>query len=227
VRSTGYEAAVRLLRVPGVFTPCSDSWRLAGRVAEEPLAPGARVLDLYTGSGVLALAAAMRAPEAEVTAVDVSRRSLLAARLNAALNGVRIRAVRGHLFAPVNGHRFGLIVSNPPYLPGPDGVPDRGPARAWEGGDRGRALIDDICREAPAHLEPGGVLLLVHSSVCGERETLDALSAAGLQASVVDRHRGPLGPRLSARAAWLRERGLLSEDGTEELLIFRAQRPGR
>lgn len=198
---------------------------LAERLAGEPLEPGARVLDLCTGSGLLAITAATRTPASPVTAVDVSRRAVLATRLNAMLNGVRIRALRGRLFAPVEGQRFHLIVSNPPYVPGPDRIPERGPARAWEAGDRGRAFIDRICADAPGHLEPGGVLLLVHSSVCGEDTTLTALAEAGLPARVVARHHGPLGPRLAARAMWLLEGGLLANGDGEELLVFRAQRP--
>jgi release factor glutamine methyltransferase len=65
-------------------------------------------------------------------------------------------------------------------------------------------------------------LLLIHSSVCGEQATLDALSRGGLDAGVIFRHRGPLGPRLRARAAWLRERGLLLDDDQEEVIIVKA-----
>ena len=64
----------------------------------------------------------------------------------------------------------------------------------------------------------------MHSSICGERETLAALESGGLHASVIARRRGPLGPRLAARADWLRDRDLLGpRDDHEELLIFRAQ----
>ncbi|HEV7362791.1 MAG TPA: HemK2/MTQ2 family protein methyltransferase [Solirubrobacteraceae bacterium] len=211
---------MKLVTLPGVFRPCSDSWMLADIVEREPLAPGARVLDLGSGSGVLAVAAARKT--AEVTAVDVSRRAVTTTWLNARLNGVSVRAVRGDLFAPVRGERFALIVSNPPYLPSANDGPPRGPARAWEAGRSGRALVDRICVEAHDHLRPGGVVLLVHSSVCGEQATLTALGERGLRTRVVARHRGPLGPRL----ARLRERGLLPHDlAEEEMLVIRAERP--
>ena len=58
-----------------------------------------------------------RSWRASVTAVDISRRAVLTARLNARLNGVRVRALRGDLLAPVAGEGFDLIVSNPPYVP--------------------------------------------------------------------------------------------------------------
>jgi release factor glutamine methyltransferase len=216
---------VKLFTLPGVFRPCSDSWLLADVLRCEPLAPAARVLDLCCGSGVLAVAAAKQA--ADVTAVDVSRRAVTATRLNARLNGATVRARRGDLFEPVRGERFALIVSNPPYLPSVDGDrPPRGAARAWEAGPRGRTLLDRICAEVHDQLLPGGALLLVHSSVCGERATLTALSERGLRTRVVARRRGVLGPRLAARAPLLHERGLLHGDSAEEeLLVIRAERP--
>jgi len=190
----------------------------------EALDPGARVLDLCTGSGALAIAAARRGAH-EVVAVDISRRAVLAARLNARLNGLRIDARRGDLFAAVPGERFDLIVSNPPYLPGPE-LPRSGPARAWEGGPRGRAFLDRICAGAPQHLRAGGRVLLVHSSLCDETATVGALEEGGLEACVVARYPGPLGPRLSARAAWLRAQGLLGAEEHEEIVIVRGTAPG-
>lgn len=185
---------------------------------------GARALDLCTGSGVIGIAAARAGWT--VSAVDVSRRAVAAARVNGVLNGVQIDAHRGSLFAPVTGQRFDLITSNPPYVPSPDGqIPARGPARAWEGGEHGRALLDQICAGARAHLRPGGIVLLVHSAVCGEAETVRALEATGLTVDVALRHHGPLGPLLRSRARWLRERGLLGAADEEEMLVIRGELP--
>jgi release factor glutamine methyltransferase len=212
---------MRLLPLPGVFQPPSDSFMLADQLRRERLGPGVSVLDLGTGSGHLAVVAALAG--ASATAVDVSRRALLSVRLNARLNGVRVTALRGDLFAPVAGRRFDVIVSNPPYLPHPDeNLPERGLRRAIDAGPRGRAFIDRICAEAGEHLSPGGVLLLVHSSVCGERTTIDALGERGLHADVVYRHRGPLGPILHARVDYLRAQGMLLPGDQEDVLVFRA-----
>lgn len=214
---------IRVATPPGVFRPRSDAWLLADVMRRSGLARGARVLDVFTGSGVLALAAARDGARA-VTAVDVSRRAVAAARLNARLNGVALRALRGDLLAPVAEERFDLIVANPPYVPG-DGLPSRGPARAWEGGGDGRALVDRLCADAARHLESGGTLLFVQSSLTGEQATFHALVRSGLSAQVVARERGPLGPLLAARAAELERRGLLSAgERHEELLVFRADR---
>ena len=92
-----------------------------------------------------------------MTAVDISRRAVLNARLNARLNGVRVRALRGDLFAPVAGERFDLIVANPPYVPAQTTSCRRGGVeRAWEGGVDGRVLRRPPLREAPRHLTPDG-----------------------------------------------------------------------
>jgi release factor glutamine methyltransferase len=183
---------------------------------------GARVLDVCAGSGLLAVTAALHG--ARATAVDISWRAVLTARLNARLNGVRVRALRGDLLAPVRGERFDTIVSNPPYLPATGTLPPaRGPARAWDAGVDGRALLDRLCLQAPAHLAPGGVLLLVHSSLCDVDASMRAMRAAGLRAEVVVRRRGALGPLLRARAPQLEARGLLAPGARDEdIVILRA-----
>lgn len=216
---------MRLLPLPGVFQPPSDAWLLAEYMKQQRLAPGARVLDLCAGSGMLGIAAALQGAS-HVTTVDISRRAAAASKLNAWINGVTVESRRGDLFEPVGGRRFDLILSNPPYLPGAvSELPSRGPARAWEGGLSGRAFIERIATQASDHLMPAGVLLLTYSTVCDEPRTLAALRSGGLQPAVVVRRRGPLGPRLSARADWLRSQGLLLDGAEEEILVVRATVP--
>lgn len=213
------------LVLPGVYAPQDDTRLLAGALADEPLPPGAAVLDVGTGSGALALEAARRGMR--VTAVDVSWRAVWSARLNAWRSGLRLRIRRGNLFEPVRGRTFDLIVANPPYVPAPDGPgAARGAARAWDAGGDGRLLLDRICREAPELLRPGGILLIVHSALSDPEQTLTCLRAAGLKASVVRRRRIGFGPVLRERQGWLRARGLLSaEDTSEELVVVRAELP--
>jgi release factor glutamine methyltransferase len=215
---------VNPLALPGVYAPQEDTELLAGALSEEPLPPGAEVLDVGTGSGALALEAARRGMR--VTAVDVSRRAVWAARLNGLLAGLPLHARRGNLFSPVRGQSFDLILANPPYVPAPhDGQP-RGAARAWDAGGDGRLVLDRICREAPDLLRPGGVLLLVQSALSDPGRTLTTLRAAGLKAAVTRRRRIAFGPVLRGRERWLRQRGLLSAtDNEEELVVVRAERP--
>jgi release factor glutamine methyltransferase len=219
---------MRLVTLPGVFRPISDSWLLAGVLRAQALPAGAALLDLCAGSGLLAVTAALRGA-GDVTAVDVSRRAVATVRLNARLNGVRVRALRGELFAPVAGRRFDAIVANPPYVPGTRAdLPTRGRARAWEGGRDGRAVLDRIIAGAPGHLRPGGWLLVVHSSVLGVGRTLATMEQAGLRPAVVARARGPLGPRMSARAAALEaDRLLRPGQRDEELVVVRGRAAAR
>jgi release factor glutamine methyltransferase len=218
---------MRIVTVPGVFRPISDTWLLAGALRE--LAPGARVLDVCTGSGALALTAALSGARA-VTAVDVSRRAVLAARLNARFNGVAVRARRSDLFSALRGQRFDVIVSNPPYVPDPRGdrLPSRGPRRAWDAGSDGRIVLDRLIAEAPAHLAAGGTLLVVHSEICGTDATLDRLRAVGLRPHVAARHHGRLGPLMAERVAHLRRGGALAPGQTEEeVVVVSAVLPAR
>ena len=204
--------------LPGVFRPRSDARLLVEAMCERALARGARVLDVFTGSGALALAAANEGARS-VTAVDVSRRAVWTVRRNARRAGLRVDVRRGDLWAPVAGERFDLIVANPPYLPGEAGLPRTGAARAWEGGDDGRVLLDRLCDGAAEHLDDGGTLLLVQSALTGEDATLDRLAATGLRPEVATRSRGPLGPLMLERAAWLEARGLLAPGEREEDVI--------
>jgi release factor glutamine methyltransferase len=220
---------VRLLTPPGVFRPISDTWLLAEALDREPLPPGARVLDLCSGSGALAVRAALGGRDREVTAVDVSRRAAATIRLNAALNRVRVRVRRGDLLAAVAGEAFDAIVANPPYVPSPsEELPRRGLERAWDAGRDGRALLDRIAAEAPAHLRPGGRLLLVFSSLLGPEAVQEELRAGGLEVDVVARVRGPLGPLMQGRRAHLEAQGLLAPGQREEdVLVVRGRLAAR
>lgn len=199
---------MRLLTLSGVFRPDGDSRMLA-----EILAMGTgsddRVLDVFAGSGVLAITAA-RAGAADVWAVEVSRRAVFCVALNARLNGVEVSVRRGSMLEPVRGESFDTIVANPPYVPTIDeGVEPRGSSRAWEGGRDGRALLDPFLAQAPRHVRPGGRILVVHSSLSGIDRTLELLGGAGLEAQVAARREVPLGPLASGRVEVLEQRGAL------------------
>lgn len=211
-----------LLTLPGVFSPISDSWMLAAAIGRQPIGRGSQVLDVCTGSGVLALTAA--ATGASVTAVDVSRRAVATVKLNAWRNGLQVRARRGRSYEPVSGERFDLIVSNPPYVPSADdALPTRGAVRAWAAGRDGRVVLDHLCDAAPDHLRPNGAILLVHSALIGEDATMERLRQAGLtRVEVVDRQRGPLGPLMREQ----QRAGIIPHDVQEEdVVVIRGGTP--
>ncbi len=217
---------MRLVRLPGVFKPPTDTWMLARVLREEIEArPGATVLDLCTGTGALAVVAAQAG--ADATAIDISRRAVLNVRLNAVLNRTRVQPLRGDLLTPVAGRSFDVIVTNPPYVPAPsEKLPARGIERAWQAGLDGRVLIDRITAEAPSHLAPGGVLLIVQSSINGTEATVEQLAASGLEADVAYRERGSFGPLMTDMAPELEARGLISEgERYEEVVVVRGRKP--
>lgn len=212
--------ALRVTAPPGVYRPRGDT-RLIATAIPPADGPGAASLDVCTGTGVLALLAAARGYRA--TAVDVSRRACVAARINARRNDLAVRVLCGDLFAPVPGGRFALITANPPYLPSPEARVRRR-SRAWDAGPGGREVIDRICREAAAHLEPGGTLLLVQSSLADVPATLEAMRRGGLRPRVAARHRGPYGPIMRERLALLDVPA--ADRGAETLTVIAGRRQG-
>ncbi|WP_329459575.1 HemK2/MTQ2 family protein methyltransferase [Streptomyces sp. NBC_01497] len=211
--------------LPGVYAPQADTHLLAGALHAEGITPGMDVLDVCTGSGALAVLAAGMG--ARVTAIDISRRAVMTARMNAARAGRRIRVMHGDLTGPVAEERFDLVVSNPPYVPTPHAQRTRRhmPAVAWDAGHGGRQALDRMCAHTRDVLRPGGVLLLVHSGLCGTGETLRRLTANGLRCSVTDRARVPFGPVVTQRLPWLRAQGLVGAgEDMEELVVIRAER---
>jgi ribosomal protein L3 glutamine methyltransferase len=125
-----------------------------------------RVVDLCTGSGALAVLAAMRFPNAAVDAVDISADALAVAARNVGEHGLadRIALLHGDLFAPLDGERYDLIITNPPYVDeaGMAALPPEcrhEPAVALDGGADGIAVIARIIGEAGRHLTENGGLL--------------------------------------------------------------------
>ncbi|MFE5720517.1 HemK2/MTQ2 family protein methyltransferase [Streptomyces erythrochromogenes] len=219
-------SAPGLVVLPGVYRPQADTWFLAEALARERVGPQTEMLEIGTGTGLLALLGASRG--ASVTAVDVSWPAVVTARLNALRRRLPLRLAHGDFAARTAGRSFDLIIANPPYVPAPaTQLPSHGPERAWDAGPDGRAIIDRICASAATRLRPGGVLLMVHSALCGTKATVNRLHRAGLAAEVTANVFVPWGPVLRSRRAWLERQGLVAEaEEWEELVTIRAARLG-
>jgi release factor glutamine methyltransferase len=155
---------------PAVLVPRPDSeWLVTECLALTKGMDAPRLLDVGTGSGCLAVALAARHKGAVVTASDVSAEALAVARRNVEKHklGERIRFVEGDLFAPLSADdHFDVILSNPPYISSaalaelaPE-VRDHEPRLALDGGPDGFAVIDRLIAGAPAHILPGGYLMI-------------------------------------------------------------------
>ena len=151
-------------------------------LARLPRGTAARVADLGTGSGAIALAIASERPQALVVATDASLGALDVARRNAVGNGIsNVEFRHGSWFGPLADERFNLIVSNPPYIPEGDPHLQQGdlrfePPTALSSGSDGLDDIREIVANAVAHLDAGGWMLLEHGLDQGPsiRELLDA-----------------------------------------------------
>ncbi len=151
----------------------------------------ARILDLGTGSGCIAITLALELPQAHVTAVDASGAALQIASRNAERLGVQLRFVQSDWFTALDGEGYDLIVANPPYIAAADphlaaGDLRHEPSAALSSGTDGLEDIRRIISAAPAHLAPGGQLWLEHGydqaeALCG------LLAAAGL--TDIEQHR--------------------------------------
>ena len=150
-----------------VLDPRPDTEALVDwALALAPTLPAAtRVLDLGTGSGAIALALAARQPAWQVHAVDASADALAVARANAQRLGLRIACHHGDWWAPLDGLRFDLVLSNPPYIADGDAhLPAlrHEPRSALVSGPDGLDDLRRIVADASAHLLPGAWLLLEH-----------------------------------------------------------------
>jgi release factor glutamine methyltransferase len=159
-----------------VLDPRPDTETLvdwAVELLQAPASRQARVLDMGTGSGAIALAIKHAVPAADVTAVDISHAALDLARANGQRLGLQVQWLQGNWWQalgpagapPAADGRFDLIVSNPPYIAAHDPhLPalQHEPELALVSGPDGQDALRVLIAQASAWLRPGGWLLLEH-----------------------------------------------------------------
>lgn len=217
-----------------VYQPQYDSRLLVDTMQRTGIVLGRRVLDLCTGSGFVAIAAAEMGC-ASVTALDICPHAVRFSRENALGAGVEVDVRQGSWTRAFDFAPFEVVVSNPPYVPTPPinetGDTDvisaaAGPSWAWNAGPDGRLVLDPLCESATKLLCRGGSLLLVQSAFADVQRSLESLRSTGLDAKVVASQWIPFGPVLSARARWLEQTGRLCHGcRKEELVVIRAEKP--
>jgi release factor glutamine methyltransferase len=177
-----YGIALRV--TPDVLIPRPETERLVELALERlPRGAPARVLELGTGNGAIALALAKERLGLKIIATDISEAALAVARRNARDHGAEIDFVRSDWFDALGPEPFDLIVSNPPYVAAGDAHLERGdlrfePRLSLVGGEDGLACMRKIAAGAQDRLRPGGCLLMEHGYDQGDR-CVELLSSLG------------------------------------------------
>jgi HemK-related putative methylase len=148
-----------LLVLPGVFNPkvMRTGAFFATQLQADLVEPSADVLDMGTGSGVCAIAAARHARR--VVAVDINPAAVRCTQINALINALehKIEVAHGDLFAPVKGRRFDVVLFNPPFI---RGAPGNNADRAWRSLD----VAERFAAGLTEHLTPSGFGLVLLST---------------------------------------------------------------
>jgi release factor glutamine methyltransferase len=179
--------SLELMVTPATLVPRPETELLVELALRQlPRRAAARVLDLGTGSGAVALAIAGERPNCAVTAIDTSRDALAVAEQNVRhLELGNVRCLVGDWTQPVRGERFELIVSNPPYVAQGDPALQAlraEPASALVAGADGLDAIRVIARDCVGIIAPQGLLLIEHGAdqEGGVRAVLEANGWEGI-----------------------------------------------
>ncbi len=172
-----------ILNTDNVYEPAEDSIMLADIVSSCDLA-GKKVLDMGTGSGLLAIVAS--AKHAIVTASDIDSNAVDTAHKNSLVNKVDIDVIESDMFSNITG-KFDVIMFNSPYLPS-DEIDKYAEKRIdYDGGKNGRDIIRIFLEQVKEYLNEKGRVLLLISSLTDEKELIKMLENNGFQNCVICR----------------------------------------
>ncbi|MDO5859322.1 HemK2/MTQ2 family protein methyltransferase [Methanobrevibacter sp.] len=164
-----------------VYIPAEDSYLLADNLL---IKENQSVLEIGTGSGIVAMYASKLTDE--ITVTDINFDACQLAEKNFKENNIEnIEILWGNLFEPVKNRKFDVILFNTPYLPTEDDeVLDDTINYAFDGGLNGRKVIELFLNEVGNHLNDGGIVQLIQSSLSGNEETLNKLDEMGFIAEI-------------------------------------------
>lgn len=160
----------------GVYSPKEDSFLLMKSI---PFLSGKMVLDLGCGSGIQAANALFRKAK-KVTCVDINKQALADTKKNLVLFGFKdFELVYSDLFEKVRG-KFDVIIFNPPYIESEKIV-----HLGLDGGKKGREVLDRFLSTAKEHLNKGGMIFFVQSSLNGVKKTKKILREQGFMSRII------------------------------------------
>ena len=164
-----------------VYIPAEDSYLLADNLE---IKPGQSVLEIGTGSGIVAMYASRLTDR--ITVTDINFDACMLAEKNFKANNIEnIEILFGNLFEVVENRKFDVILFNTPYLPTEDDeVLDDTINYAFDGGLNGRKVIDLFLNEVGNHLNDGGIVQMIQSSLSGNEETLEKFDQLGFIAEI-------------------------------------------
>ena len=164
-----------------VYVPAEDSYLLAENLE---IKEGQSVLEIGTGSGIVAMYASRLTDK--ITVSDINFDACELARKNFEANNIEnIEILFGNMFEPVEKRKFDVILFNTPYLPTEEGeFLDDTINYAFDGGLNGRKVIDLFLNEVGNHLNDGGIVQMIQSSLSGNEETLEKLDNLGFIAEI-------------------------------------------
>ena len=171
---------------PNVYEPAEDTFLLAENL---DIQKRDEVLEIGTGTGLVAVVAAQKSKK--VTATDINEDAVKCALKNTITNRTyNVELKIGDLFEPVKDEKFDLILFNTPYLPTEENEKfDEEINAAWDGGADGRETIDRFLEGLNNHLNEGGRVQLVQSSLSDNEKTIQKLEAIGFEAGITAREK--------------------------------------